>query len=194
MTQRGKWRKCLAKKLGRRRALPCQVQGNILRTPPRALRIPKSYRPHESFGAVATSSTGAVQLVGSDVIAMPPALACYMTSGMWEVAVPATSIWSIRNTAVPTAGNPSTPTCLTMRGRKPPTPIVSWPWPCASSWRMACPIKPRAGTCGAITGCLFPSPPSKTGWRRGGEKGGAAHGDALSRLEPGRLLGIHRGR
>src|SRR5262249_25998197 len=36
--------------------------------------------------------------------------------------------------------------------------------------RTACPIKPPAGTCGATTAFLFPSPPFRTGWRSGGKK------------------------
>src|SRR5919109_563 len=35
---------------------------------------------------------------------------------------------------------------------------------------MACPTGPRVGTCGAITGCLCPLPPSRTGWRLGEKK------------------------
>jgi hypothetical protein len=35
---------------------------------------------------------------------------------------------------------------------------------------MGYPIKPPAGTCGGITGCLFRLPPSKTGWKPGGKK------------------------
>src|SRR5687768_14005470 len=35
---------------------------------------------------------------------------------------------------------------------------------------MACPIVPQVGTCGATTGCLFPLPRSKTGWRLGEKK------------------------
>ena len=35
---------------------------------------------------------------------------------------------------------------------------------------MACPTDPPAGTCGAITACLSPLPPSKIGWRLGEKK------------------------
>src|ERR687897_1995530 len=35
---------------------------------------------------------------------------------------------------------------------------------------MACPIVQRVGTCGATTGCSFPLPRSKTGWRLGEKK------------------------
>ena len=50
------------------------------------------------------------------------------------------------------------------------TPSVSFPWPCGWSSKTACPIKPPVGTCGAITGFLFPSQPSRTGWRPGEKK------------------------
>jgi hypothetical protein len=42
---------------------------------------------------------------------------------------------------------------------------------------MVFPIGPQAGTCGGTTACSFPSPPSRTGWRRRGKKG-EAHIDA----------------
>ena len=172
MTRVGKGRKIRAKEAWPRRALPCQGQGNTCRTQPRALLGPLIYPQHESFGAVETSSPGAAHTAGSGVIATIPLPACGMTWAFWLVAAPGTSIWSMRNTAVPSAGNPSTRTGPTRRGRKPPTPSASCPWPYAWLSRTGCPIKRRAGLCGVIPACLFPSPPAKTGWRLG-EKGGA---------------------
>ena len=53
------------------------------------------------------------------------------------------------------------------------TPIGSSPWP--SGWwsRTACPIRPPVGTSGATTASSSPSPPSRTGSRRGGKKAAA---------------------
>lgn len=59
---------------------------------------------------------------------------------------------------------------------RPTTRIVSSPWPCAWSWKTGYPIKLRVGIYGEITACLFPLPPSKTGWRAG-EKKAACHMD-----------------
>jgi hypothetical protein len=44
---------------------------------------------------------------------------------------------------------------------------VSWTWP--SGWwsRTGYPTGPHPGTCGATTASSFPSPPFRTGWRRG---------------------------
>jgi hypothetical protein len=170
MTRVGKGRKIRAKEAWPRRGLPGQGQGNTCRTQPRTLLGPPIYPQQESFGAVATSRTGTAQTAGSGVIATTPLLACGMTWAMWLVAGPVTSPWSIRTTAVPSAGNPSTRTCPTMRGRKPTTPIASCPWPYASLLRTGCPIKRRAGICGVTTAGLFPSPPSKPGWRLGGKR------------------------
>src|SRR5712692_3244802 len=50
------------------------------------------------------------------------------------------------------------------------TPIVSWRWRCVWWSKIACPTAPRAGTSGAITACLCPLRPSKTGSRLGEKK------------------------
>src|SRR5580698_170699 len=50
------------------------------------------------------------------------------------------------------------------------TPTVSFPSPCGWWSRTACHTKQPVGICGAITGFLSPSPPSRTGWRPGGKK------------------------
>src|SRR5215813_6192231 len=57
-----------------------------------------------------------------------------------------------------------------MPGPKRTTRIGSSPWLCAWLLRTGYPIKPRAGSCGGITVCLFPLRPSKTGWRLGGKR------------------------
>src|SRR5881275_3472904 len=48
--------------------------------------------------------------------------------------------------------------------------IASFPWPCGWWWRMGWPINQPVGIYGEIIAFLFPSPPSKTGWRAGGKK------------------------
>ena len=73
-------------------ALPCQVPGNTWRTQPRGLLAPLIYPPHESFGAVATSRTGAAPTAGSGVIATTPLPACCMTWAICWEAVPVRAI------------------------------------------------------------------------------------------------------
>src|SRR5262249_27952564 len=96
--------------------------------------------------------------------------ASFTAWGTWFPPGRVISIWSTRNITAPGAA-------ATSRRTHPPTRcpnrairIVSFRWPCASSSRTACLIKPPAGICGATIGFLFPSPPSKTGWRPGGKK------------------------
>src|SRR5215470_14435045 len=170
MTRVAKGRRIRAQEAWPRRAVRCQVQGNTYRTQPRASLSPPIYLLPASFGAGATLNTKVVPTVGSVVIVTTPVPACCMMWAIWWMGGPAISIWSIHNTAVPSAGSPLTRTWPTMPGPKRTTRIGSSPWRCAWLLRTGCPINPRAGICGGITGCLFPLPPSKTGWRLGGKR------------------------
>ena len=50
------------------------------------------------------------------------------------------------------------------------TPGGSWRWRFAWWSRTACPIAPPPGTSGETTASSSPSPPSRTGWKRGGKR------------------------
>src|SRR5438309_5799498 len=180
MTHTSPCRKFQAEDTWPRRALPCLVRGSICPTPLRALRDSKIYPKLGSFAAAATSNIARVRSVGKlafDTVWLP---ASCMTSATWFPPGLATSSSFTRGTVAPSAASSLTRTCPTMLCPKPTTPIASFPW--QSGWwsKTACPIKSPVGICGAITGFLSPSPPSKTGWRPGGKK-------AASQMEIGYL-------
>ncbi len=76
------------------------------------------------------------------------------------------SVWfDLYHILYPETTEPTESYLSTVRDQLNTLPILSFAWPCASSLRMACPIKPRVGTCGAINGFLFLSQPFRTGWR-----------------------------
>ena len=185
MTPTSKCRKFRAEDSWPWRALPCLVPANICQTPLRASRAPKIYQKQESSDAVATFPISLARAAVSRASEIGAAPASCTTWATWLLVGPATLNLSIHNTAAPSATSSSTRTRPNMLCPNPATPIASFPWPYDSSSRTACPIKPPAGTCGAITASLSPSPPSKTGSRPGGEKGGPANVDDLSRLGPG---------
>lgn len=72
-----------------------------------------------------------------------------------------------RSIAVPIVADTSTWTSWTWLIPALTTPAGSWPWRSAWWSRTACPIAPRPGTYGGTTGYSSPSPPSRTGWKRG---------------------------
>src|SRR5438874_1910561 len=180
MTRTRKCGKFLGQTNWPRRTLLCLVPDNICRTSPKASRDPKICPRPRSFNAAATSRIGLAPFVASPVSATVPAHESCMTWETWLPAGRATSTSFTPSIAAPTAASISTPTCPTTPCPKPSTRIASWPWPSDSWWRTAYPIKPPAGTCGAITAFSFPTPPSKTGWRPGGKK-------AASQMDAGYL-------
>src|SRR5581483_3629467 len=170
MTQTSKCRRFRAEDTWPRRALPCLVPGSICRTQPRALHVQKIYPKRGSFGGAGTTNIVLVRSAGIAAFGTLSLAAFYTMSAIWFLVGRATYTWFTRGTAARGAAKSSTRTCPIWRCRKPITPIASLPWPCASSWKTACRIKPPAGTSGAITEFLSPSPPSRTGWRPGGKK------------------------
>src|SRR5437588_1201966 len=76
----------------------------------------------------------------------------------------------LRIDTAPSAVNVLLRTCPTRLCPRPTTLIASFPWPCGWWWRMGWPINQPVGIYGEIIAFLFPSPPSKTGWRAGGKK------------------------
>jgi len=180
MTLLSKCRKFRAEGTWPWRALPCLVLGSTYRTPPRVSPSQKIYRKPRSFGAAAISNIGLVRAVGERAFDTVVLRASCMTWATWFPHGLATSICCTRGTDALRARRSSTRTCPTIPCRRPITLTASFPWPCDSSSKMVCPIKPPVGTCGAIIGFLSPSPPSKTGWRPGGKKGGQANVDELS--------------
>src|SRR5437867_6421666 len=170
MTQISKCHKLLGWNWWPRRALPCLVPGSIYRTPLRASPIQRICRKPRSFHGAATTRIAPVRDAANAADETTCSPASSMTWGTWFRADPVTFSLSIRNTTAFAAENTSTRTRLTTLGPTRTTPIVSFHWPCGWSSRTACPTKPPAGTCGATTGSLSPSPPSRTGWKPGGKK------------------------
>jgi hypothetical protein len=177
-----------------RRVWPCQVPDSMYPTPPRGLPTPKISRRQRLCAAVATSPISRARHAASRAFAIGPVPACCMTWATWSRGSRVISSWFIGNTAAPRATSSLTPIPQNIVCPKPATPTAWGPWPSVWLWKMACRIKRPVGICGGITGYLFPSRPSKTGWRPGGEKGGAANVDELSRLGARGLLRVHRGR
>lgn len=194
MTQTSKSCKFLAGITWPRRALPCLVPVPTFRTLLRALLAQKIFRKRRLFNAAATSNIGPVRDAGNPAHAIGSSHASSTTWGTWFPPDRVTSILSTRNITAPSAASTSRRTPRNMLCPNPTIPIVSLPWRCDSSWRTACPIKSPAGICGAIIGFLSLSPPSKTGWRPGGKKGGPPNVDDLSRLGPGGFFRVYRGR
>lgn len=170
MTQSSKTRKFPAENARPRRALLCLDQDGIFRIAPRALRIQQICPEQRSFNAATITSIGHVRDVASVADETECSRASCMTSETWFPVAPAISVLSTRNIIALVASSISMRTCPTTPCPKLTTRIGSFPWPCVSSWRMACLIKPPVGTFGATTGFLSRTPPSKTGWRPGGKK------------------------
>src|SRR5262245_37893742 len=153
-----------------RRTAPCPVPESTGRTPPRGLPGRKSCPSRKSPLEVATSNIGPALSVATPAIVIERGSACCTMSAIWSLGVLGTSTSPTPSITAANAASISTPTRPTWPHPRGTTPIASWPWPCDSSSRTACPIKPPAGTSGVITGFLCPTPPSRTGWRPGGKK------------------------
>lgn len=182
MTQTGKSCKFLDQTNWPRRALLCLAPDNICRMPRRASHDLKIFPRRRSFIAVGTSPIGRVLVVTNPAFAAEQASESSTTSATWLLGDRVRFIWFTRSIAARVVGNISMRTCPTTLCPRLTILIALSPWPCGSSWKTACPIKPPAGTCGATTEFSFPMPPSKTGWRPGGKKGGGPNGRRLSRL------------
>src|ERR671915_118780 len=170
MTKLGKCCKFQASNSWPRRALPCLVPGNIYRIPRKALpnrRICLSPRLFCVAGTTGITPVHVVTIVVGGTISSP---GFCTTLEIWLLAGPVTSISFTRNITAPTAVNVLLRTCPTMLCPRPTTLIASFPWPCGWWWRMDWPINQPVGIYGEIIAFLFPSPPSKTGWRAGGKK------------------------
>src|SRR5215510_4222632 len=170
MIHESKCRKVQAEEARSRRVLPCRGPDSIALILPRVSRPRSIFRRRRSCAALATSSICRARSAARRAFAIGPAPACSTTWATWLRASPAILNCSIRNTAAPRVSSslPRTPLNI---GCPKPAPHTAWcPWPCASSWRPGCPIKPPVGICGGITGYLFVSLPAKTGWRLGGKK------------------------
>ena len=160
-----------------RGAFSCLALDIIHRMPQKASRDPKICPKPRSFGAPATSRIGLVRVVASRVSAVEPRDASCTTWAIWSPGGRAIFIWFTPSIVVRAVGDTSTRICLTTPCPRPITRIASFLWPCDSSWRTACPIKPPVGTCGATIAFSSLTPPSRTGWRPGGKKA-ARHMDA----------------
>ena len=185
MTQSRKCRKFLGQATWPRRAAPWMDRGNICRTQPRASSISRICPSQESFDGVATSNMVVVHVAKNGAIGMTRAHASCMMWETWCPDVPKTFTWFTPNIAVASAVYRST--------RIPPiTPcpsrtirIVSSHSPCGWWSRTAYRTKPPAGACGVIIAFSSRMPPSRTGWRPGGKKGGGPNGRRLSRVGTG---------
>src|SRR5487761_472598 len=153
-----------------RRALPCPAPDDTCPMPRKASPDPKIYPSPRSFIARGTSRIALVRVVASPVSAVGRVRESCTMLATWLPVGHATFVSCTPSTAARAVENTSTQTCPTTPWPSRITRIVSSPWPCGSSSKTACPIKPRAGICGAITASSSPSPPSRTGWRLGEKK------------------------
>ena len=155
--------------------MQCLVPVSTCR-PPRKESRGSTISPQQGLcDGVAISSSGRAPAVTSLAFATPYSRECCTMLGISSPGGRGRSISRTRSIGVPTAASSSMSIPWTTRCPRPPTPIGSWPWWCDWWWRTAYPIKPPAGTCGGITVCSCPSPPSRTGWWLG-EKSGQPNG------------------
>src|SRR3954463_817385 len=173
MKKPGRSLKIKEKRLWLGRALSCVVLPSTRPTPPWASPIPRCSRPRSASRAVAITCIGPVPSAGSPAPGTGSSPASCMTWATRWQGGPATSASPTPSTTARDAAAISRPICPTWPRPSPATPIGSWPWPSGWSSRTAYPIRPPVGTSGATTASSSPSPPSRTGWRRGGKK--AAH-------------------
>ena len=177
-----------------RRALPCLGPDSMCPTPPRGSPTPKISRRRSSCVAVVTSNICRVRSAASRAFAIGPVLACSMTWATWLRASPAilNCVYSQHRCtkcnkffdadtseySLPKARYTHRVVSLAVRlvvEDGLPYQAASW-----HLWRDHRVFVPFA---------------TIQNWvEAGGEKGGAADVDELSRLGPGGLLGLHRGR
>ena len=174
--------------------MPCLVPGNIYRIPRKALPNRRICLSPRLFCVAGITSITPVHVVSIVVGGTTWSPGFCTTSEIWLAAGPVTSISFTRNITAPSAVNVLLRTCRSMLCPRPTTLIASFPWPCGWWWRMGCRINKPVGIYGEIIAFLFPSPPSKTGWREGGKKGSRPHGRLVSGLGSGGLFRLHRGR
>jgi hypothetical protein len=93
-----------------------------------------------------------------------------MISVTWFRADRMNYVSLIHNTIVVPAGNTSEPSSPIWPRPAATTLNGLSPWPYAWWSKMAYPIAPLAGICGAITVSLSPLPPSRIGWKPGGKR------------------------
>jgi hypothetical protein len=168
-----------------RRALPCSVPASSCQTPPRVLFTRRICPKQRSSGAAAPIRISLARAAANRASESERAPACCMT---WATSLqlgPALVNSSPRTIVAAHATGSLTRTRPHRLCPRRALAIVSFPWPYGSLWRMACLTKPPAGIGGATSAFSSPSPPSKTGWRPGGKKGGPAKVDRLPRLESG---------
>ena len=185
MTKTSKSCKFLGRSTWLRRTLLCLAPDNICRMSRKASRSLKICPKPRSFDVVGTSPIALVLFVVNPVSAAEQADESCTTWVTWLLGGHALFTSFARSIVARAVGNTSTRTCPTTRYPRPTTRIASCPWPCDSSWKTACPIKPPAGTCGAITAFSSPFATIQNWVEAGGKKGGPANVDDLSRLGPG---------
>ena len=170
MTQARQSRKFGAEITRPRRALLCLDPVSICQIPRKGSPLRTIGPKRSSCDGAVISSSGLVPAVTSPAFDTPCSHEGCTMSGISSPGGLGRSISRTRSIAVPTAPSFSMSIRRTTRCPRRTTPIESYPWRCAWWWRIAYPITQPVGTCGGITGCSSPSPPSKTGWRPGGKK------------------------